>query len=96
MPILLADILKFSFYGPTNHIDQLGKYLHRLKILLVIDNFEHLRSEGSKFLATLLANTHNLKILITSRERLNMIAETVLEVHGLPVPASSRRKRAGI
>ena len=33
MPILLADILNFSFYGPTNHIDQLGKYLHRLKVL---------------------------------------------------------------
>ncbi len=89
MPILLADVLKFSFYGPTNHIEQLGKYLHRSKILLVIDNFEHLRSEGAKFLAVLLANTHNLKILVTSRERLNMIAETVLDVHGLPVPASS-------
>ncbi len=89
MPILLADILKFSYYGPTNHIEQLSKYLHRLKVLLVIDNFEHLRSEGAKFLAVLLASTHNLKILVTSRERLNMIAETVLEVHGLPVPASS-------
>ena len=30
-----------------------------------------------------------MKILVTSRERLNMIAETIFEVHGLPVPASS-------
>jgi predicted ATPase len=88
MPILLADVLKFSFYGPTNHIEQLSKYLHSRNVLLVIDNFEHLRSEGAKFLAFLLANTHFLKILVTSRERLNLIAETVMEVHGLPVPAS--------
>ncbi len=89
LPILMADILNFSFYGPTNHIEQLGKYLHRMQVLLVIDNFEHLRSEGAKFLALLLANTHSMKILVTSRERLNLIAETVIDVHGLPVPASS-------
>jgi predicted ATPase/DNA-binding SARP family transcriptional activator len=89
IPILLADVLKFSFYGPTNHIEQLGKYLHRMQVLLVIDNFEHLRSDGAKFLAVLLANTRSLKILVTSRERLNLIAETVIDVHGLPVPASS-------
>jgi predicted ATPase/DNA-binding SARP family transcriptional activator len=89
MPILLADVLKFSFYGPTNHIEQLAKYLHRMQLLLVIDNFEHLQSEGAKFLALLLANTHSLKILVTSRERLNLIAESVIDVHGLPVPVSS-------
>ncbi len=89
MPILMADILNFSFYGPTNHIEQLSKYLHRLQVLLVIDNFEHLRSEGARFLAFLLANTHFMKILVTSRERLNLIAETAIDIHGLPVPASS-------
>lgn len=89
LPIHLADVLKFNFFGPTNHIDQLCHYLHRMQVLLVIDNFEHLRYEGAKFLAELLAHTHSLKILVTSRERLNLIAETALDVHGLPVPASS-------
>ena len=89
IPILLAETLKFSFFGSTNQTEQLGKYLHRMNVLLVIDNFEHLRVEGAKFLAMLLSQTHHLKILITSRQRLNMIAETILEVHGLPVPAST-------
>ena len=89
IPILLAEALKFSFYGSTNQTEQLGKYLHRMKALLVIDNFEHMRIEGAKLLAILLAKTHHLKILITSRERLNMIAETILEVHGLPVPPTA-------
>ena len=88
IPILLAEVVKFSFYGSNNHTAQLGNYLHRRKSLIVIDNFEHLRVEGAKFLAILLTQTHHLKILVTSRERLNMIAETILEIHGLPVPAT--------
>jgi DNA-binding SARP family transcriptional activator/predicted ATPase len=94
IPILLADVLKFSFYGPTEHIDQLRKYMHRMKVLFVIDNFEHLRDEGAKLLAFLLAQTQYVKILVTSRERLNMIAETIFEVHGLPVPASASVENA--
>ncbi len=90
IPIVLADALKFSFYGPQNHLDQLGDYLHRMNALLVFDNFEHLRLEGIKFLAFLLSKTHQLKIIVTTRERLNMVAETILEVSGLPVPSTGQ------
>jgi tetratricopeptide (TPR) repeat protein len=65
-----------------------------MKLLLVIDNFEHLRVEGAKLLAFLLAQTQYMKILVTSRERLNMIAETIYELHGLPVPASTTVENA--
>ncbi|OGO62315.1 MAG: hypothetical protein A2032_07245 [Chloroflexi bacterium RBG_19FT_COMBO_49_13] len=88
IPIILADILKFSFYGPRDHNEQLGNYLHRMNALLVFDNFEHLRLEGAKFLAILLDRTHSLKILVTTRERLNMLAEMTMEVRGLSVPPS--------
>ncbi len=87
IPIMLAEALKFNFYGPRNQAEQLGRYLHRMKVLLVIDNIEHLRLEGARHLATLLTHTHFLKILVTTRERLNMISEAILEVHGLPVPS---------
>ncbi|NJD59894.1 MAG: hypothetical protein C3F13_11845 [Anaerolineales bacterium] len=86
IPILLADALRFNFYGPTSHTEQLTQYLHRMKALLVIDNFEHLRLEGAKFLAILLSNTHYLKFIVTTRERMNLIAETVVEVVGFPIP----------
>lgn len=89
IPITLADTLKFNFYGTRNHNEQLGDYLHRMNVLLVFDGFEHLRSEGANFLAFLLSKTHYLKIIITTRERLNMIAETSFEVSGLPVPSSA-------
>ncbi len=84
--ILLAEALKYTFYGDQNQIEQLARYLHRKKVLIILDNFEHLRVEGARLLAALLSQTHYLKFLVTSRERLNMIAETILEVHGLPVP----------
>ena len=89
VPLLVAEALKFSFYGPKNQIEQLGKFLHRMNALLVIDNFEHLRIEGAKLLATMLGLTHDLKIIVTTRERLNMIAETIIEVHGLPIPTNA-------
>ena len=86
--ILMAEVLKFSFYGSKNHAEQLGKFLHTMKALLVFDNFEHLRTEGAKLLASLIKQTHYLKLLITTRERLNMIAETIVEVRGLAVPTT--------
>ncbi len=89
IPILLAEALKFNFYGPMNQAEQLGKFLHYMKVLLVMDNFEHLRLEGTKLLTTVLEKTHNLRILVTTRERLNMLAEAILEVHGLPVPTDA-------
>ncbi len=94
IPILLADALKFNFYGTKDHLEQLCDYLHRMKVLLVLDNFEHLRVDGAKFLAFLLSDTHYLKALVTSRERLNMIGENVIEVHGMPVPATVDQENA--
>jgi DNA-binding SARP family transcriptional activator/predicted ATPase len=92
--ILLAEVLKFSFYGSNNHAEQLGKYLHRMKALLVFDNFEHLRNEGALLLASLIRQTHFLKILITTRERSNMIAETTMEVRGMAVPETTTDENA--
>ena len=96
IPIALADTLKFSFFGPSGQNEQLGNYLHRMKALLVFDNFEHLRQEGAKFLAFLISRTHQLKILVTTRERLNMLAETIMEIRGLPVPLSETAENAEI
>ncbi len=89
IPILIAEALKFTFFGPKNQAEQLGKFLHRMRLLLVIDNFEHLRVEGAKLLTTMLTQTHHLKILLTTRERLNLIAESILELRGLPVPSKA-------
>lgn len=58
------------------------------RVLLVLDNFEHLM-DAAPVLGDLLLHLPELKILVTSRERLNLQAEWLLETGGLPVPAST-------
>src|SRR5262249_13938386 len=57
-------------------------------VLLVLDNFEHLLDGGAELVAEMLQAAAHLRLLITSRERLNLVEEWVLEVGGLDYPAS--------
>lgn len=68
---------------------QLLEYLCGKSLLLVIDNFEHLL-EGVHLLSDILAHAPQVKILTTSRERLNMVEEWVYEVGGLSFPINER------
>jgi predicted ATPase/transcriptional regulator with XRE-family HTH domain len=81
----IADAVDFKFQDPTNPQAQLLRYLHAKKALLVLDNAEHLL-EGAAQFTELLKNCPQMKLLITSRERLNLLSEWSFEIHGLPVP----------
>lgn len=52
-------------------------------VLLVLDNMEHLLS-GIPLLLTLLQKAPRFQLLVTSRERLNVRWETLVEIDGLP------------
>jgi predicted ATPase len=55
------------------------------RLLLVMDNFEHLL-DGADLLSDILGAAPGVKLLVTSRERLNIHGEWVLPVDGLPPP----------
>ncbi len=77
--------------APSRHIDPLQAVSQRLQgqsALLVLDNLEHLL-DGAGSLVTLLQQTESVKLLVTSRERLNLDGEWRYEVEGLDVPSSS-------
>ena len=57
-------------------------------VLLLIDNFEHLIA-GAPLLSELLQQAPRLKLLVTSRERLNLQGEWTFELGGLSVPVTS-------
>lgn len=59
--------------------------------LLVLDNFEHLVADAAVTIARWLASAPALRILVTSRERLRLTGEHVLELLplGLPAPAAT-------
>ncbi len=84
----IASALQLSFYGQDDPEKQVVNYLRGKRLLLVMDNYEHLLG-GITILADMLANAPHLKIMVTSRERLNMQEEWILPVEGLPYPDQS-------
>lgn len=89
----IAEALEFSFSGPADPKGQLFNHLGRemkQAALLLLDNFEHLLAQTSAvdLVAEILLRFPTIKILCTSRERLNLHGEWIYELHGLPIPPS--------
>ena len=64
---------------------QLFAYLHAKNILLIMDNYEHVIA-GRDVVQQVLQAAPNVKILVTSREKLNLNAETVFILGGMSFP----------
>ncbi len=85
MAYAVADVLGFSFFGARSPEEQLREHLRSKELLLVLDNLEHLLA-GLQWISDLLESAAGVKILATSRERLNVRAERVFDLASLPVP----------
>ena len=85
LPSAIAGALQFTFSGVGDLRLQVADYLGRKQVLLVMDNFEHLLA-GHEFLTYILQATPHVKLLVTSRERLNIVEEWVLPLEGLSFP----------
>jgi len=91
----IGEALGFIFPGREAPRPQLLNYLHNKNLLLVLDNFEHLLgsptsphgSAASALVAEILQRAPGVKLLVTSRERLNLRDEWLFAVIGLPTPA---------
>src|SRR5512140_1945620 len=71
---------------PSGDLQQaLLEHLSELHLLLVLDNFDHLLDEAVLVRDMLLA-APRLKVLVTSREKLNLEAELLYNLDGLPLP----------
>jgi DNA-binding SARP family transcriptional activator/predicted ATPase len=78
----LADALRLRLEAGQ---EQLLEFLRGRQLLLILDNMEQLRGAAA-FLSELLCSAPGIKILTTSRERLQMQGEHVLSLGGLPYP----------
>ena len=78
----IGAALHFSFNRASDAVSQLGNFLQDKELLLVLDNFEQVLDAAGD-LARLLNFAPEVKILVTSRERLALQAERVFEVRGL-------------
>jgi predicted ATPase/DNA-binding SARP family transcriptional activator len=92
----IAETLGCSFYGPTSPRIQLFNYLRDQQMLLVLDNVEQLLVEdplqgnAPELFMKLLQHAAEIKLLLTSREPLNVQGEWVFEVEGLSIPEDDR------
>ncbi len=87
LPVQLANRLNVPLRGQSDPTDQFISAIREREMLLLLDNFEQLVGEKSaEFLARLLRDAPSVKLLVTSRERLNLYEEIVYNVGGLPVP----------
>lgn len=93
----IANVLEYGFSGPNDPRVQLLNYISdqfKQPALLVLDNLEHLlvqepfadKTGVVELITEILQHNSNVKILGTSRERLNLPGEWTYELHGLSVP----------
>jgi predicted ATPase/DNA-binding NarL/FixJ family response regulator len=67
-------------------LDTLAEVLRSRRMLLALDNCEHLLDACAEVAGRLLASSPGLRLLVTSREPLRLAAETVWRVPPLAVP----------
>lgn len=88
VPSAIAASLQVSFEGEREIENQLVDSLRAKETLLVLDTYEHLLDSVS-FLVKLLERAPAVKLLVTSRARLTLLAEWIYELEGLSAPGEA-------
>ena len=81
----VADALGLTLHGSESMQAQLLEWLDEKELLLILDNFEHLLA-AAELNTEILCAAPGVKILVTSRERLNLREEWIFQVEGLRYP----------
>lgn len=81
----IAEALKLPLATGNDPRQQLCAYLHPKRLLLLLDNFEHLLA-GVDLVVALLHAAPSLKIVTTSRTRLHLQSEQLFPLNGLDFP----------
>lgn len=85
LPVVIADALDIRLARAPSPAEQVAGALREREVLLVLDNVEQLVA-GVTFLADLLDRAPDVQLIVTSRERLDLRGEWVVEVGGLELP----------
>ncbi|MEW1773788.1 LuxR C-terminal-related transcriptional regulator [Streptomyces sp. NPDC086777] len=86
VPLAAADALGLHDHSDRPPLDTLVERLRDRRLLVVLDNCEHLLAACAGLAAALLRGTTGVRILATSRHRLGLTEEHLMEVRPLPVP----------
>ncbi len=82
----VAEAVSYSFQPDGREAkQQILDFLHEKTVLLILDNFEHV-IVGRGLVQDILQSAPQVKIIVTSREKLNLSAETVFTLEGMTFP----------
>ncbi|MGB8648615.1 MAG: tetratricopeptide repeat protein [Anaerolineae bacterium] len=81
----MSSACNLAFEGKQDASQQLVDFLREKEILYVLDGLEHLLA-ATPWLGQLLRRAPHLKLLVTSRERLNIQWEWLIAIRGLDYP----------
>jgi len=81
----VADAIGLALHGAEEPSTQLLHYLQDKELLLLLDNFEHLLAAAA-WLSQLLRAAPGVTLLVTSRERLDLQGEWLVNLGGLDLP----------
>jgi predicted ATPase/class 3 adenylate cyclase len=85
----IANTLRVPEDGERSPAERLTAHLREKRLLLVLDNFEHVTG-AARLVSELLANCPGLKVLVTSRIRLQLRGERTFPVPPLALPDPQR------
>ena len=85
VPSAIAAVLGVPPTAGRSTVDSLVTHVGDRELLLVLDNFEHVAAAAPD-VATLIASTPMLRVLVTSRVPLRIQGEREVHVEPLPVP----------
>lgn len=88
----VAQALGVTETAGTTFAEAITEYLSSRKLLLILDNAEHLVAATAELCARLLNAAPGVTILATSREVLGLPGESVFQVPPLQVPPSASRE----
>ncbi|MFJ9242852.1 ATP-binding protein [Streptomyces sp. NPDC101776] len=83
--LAVMETLRLADQSTRPVIDVITEWAHGKRLLLVLDSCEHLLADCARVAAALLARLPDLRVLVTSRERLALPGEEVLHLEPLPV-----------
>ncbi|KUL20882.1 ATP-binding protein [Streptomyces regalis] len=86
VPLAAADALDLHDHSAQPPLQALVEQVRDRRLLLLVDNCEHLLPACAELAAALLHGTTGVRILATSRHRLGLTEEHLLDVRPLPVP----------
>ncbi len=95
VPLTIVTTLDVPLSSAITPIRALLNFLHDQEMLLVLDNFEHLTG-ASELLLNILQSCPDIKLLVTSREPLNLASEWRLDLEGLPIPPAEEHDLAAL